>query len=318
VDTETTGLEFHDTPFCTTLTWEDKQGCLEHAYVSLEGKGGESRKRLLSSLLTSVPTWIFHNAKFDLQKLALINVITQEQLQNQNVEDTAIIFQLLNENEPKGLKHLARTILNEETNEEEVLAKVRRKLKLKKTDGYALIPREYIIPYALKDTEFTYRIWQKAKPRLVEIDDGLLNKYAAELAVMRAVLRIEANGMGLDLPFLNAEASKYGVLVMEGWNSIVSMTGNAEFNPQSPQQLLTVFAERGITLESTGEAALSALINKTNDPLAQAILEYRSNKKVHTTYLTALQSEHKEGIMYPNFNMIGPRTGRASSSKVVA
>lgn len=311
IDTETTGLEFHDFPFCATLSFRGPEG-IENHYIALEGEGEERRKALLSLCLTLSPTWLFHNAKFDLQKLVLAGVITMADVEQASIEDTSIIFHLLNENEPKGLKHLARDVLGETTDEEEILAKVRRKLKLKKADGYFLIPREFIIPYALKDTEFTLRLYELARQRITERGDGLERVYGLELKVMRTLLRMESVGFKLDLDYLQQAASEYGVKVMEGWAEIVRITGNPDFNPQSPVQLLGAFEKVGIALESTAESTLKEI----QHPLAQAVLQYRSDKKIHTTYLQALQKEHRNGVIHPNFNSTGARTGRMSSGTV--
>ena len=313
IDTETSGLEFHDFPFCATLSFRGPRG-IENHYIALEGEGEERRKALLSLCLTLSPTWLFHNAKFDLQKLVLAGVITMADVEQTRIEDTSIVFHLLNENEPKGLKHLAREVLKETTDEEETLAKVRRKLKLKKADGYFLIPREFIIPYALKDTEFTLRLYETARQRIEERGDGLERVYALELQVMRTLLRMESVGFKLDVDFLKQAASEYGIKVMEGWAEIVSITGNLDFNPQSPMQLLSAFEKVGVILESTGESTLKEI----QHPLAQAVLHYRSNKKIHTTYLQALQKENRNGMIHPNFNSAGARTGRMSSSKATA
>lgn len=312
VDTETTGLEFYDYPFCATISFRGRRG-IENHYISLEGEGEGGRKALLSNLLRLVPTWLFHNAKFDLQKLLLVGVITPQDVEEKLIHDTSVIYHLLDENQPKGLKHLARTILGEETDEEEQLAKVRRKLKLKKADGYFLIPRRYIIPYALKDTEFTLRLFEKSWPQLQSRGDGILDVYTLELDVMRVLLRMEANGLKLDLDFLKSATSDYGVRVMEGWQRIVELT-SAEFNPQSPAQLIEAFAARGVLLESTGESVLKGV----EDELAAAVLQYRQDKKIHTTYLQGLLKEQRDGKVHPYFNSTGAGTGRMSSGKVAA
>jgi DNA polymerase I-like protein with 3'-5' exonuclease and polymerase domains len=329
VDTETSGVAFYDEPFAATVSWRGHDGALQNAYFGLEGERGEHALRMLRGVLRDTPTWVMHNAKFDLQKLLLVGAITWDELNEHRVEDTQTMYHLLDENGRKGLKHLAVHVLGiEDTIEVEIksgpnkgktkrvpkeehqLAAVRRKLKLKKEDGYHLLPREVLIPYALRDTDFTLMLYEKLKPRLDAMDEGLRGLYESELRLKIVLLRMIANGMGVDVEYLRRCASEYGVRVMKGWQRIVAMTGNEELNPQSPKQLLAEFEKRGIALESTNEATLKSV----DDELAEALLSYRSDKKMHTTYLTALLNEQRDGVVHPWFNEDGARSGRMSSS----
>jgi DNA polymerase I-like protein with 3'-5' exonuclease and polymerase domains len=246
------------------------------------------------------------------------------------LHDTQTIYTLIDENGRKGLKHLAATVLKVDNTvevkiasgpnkgqtkrvpkEEHELAQVRRKMKLKKEDGYHLLPRTSIVPYALKDTEFTLLLFEKLLPRLEAVGDPrLLELYREFMDLKLALLDMEADGLALDMAYLNRTASEYGVKVMEGWEKIVAITGNEELNPQSPAQIIQAFAARGVVLDSTAEATL----RDVKDELAAALLQYRSDKKIHTTYLVALQHEHRDGLTHPNFNDDAARTGRMSSS----
>lgn len=342
IDTETTGVGFYDEPFAATLTWRRPDGSLFNGYISLDPedefllRGVKTQnmrwlgQTVLLHVLSHTPKWVFHNSKFDLQKLKLIRAITDGMLERMELHDTQTIYTLIDENGRKGLKHLAATVLkvdgtieveiksgpNKGTfkrvpKEEHQLAAVRRKLKLKKEDGYHLLPREFIVPYALKDTEFTLLLWEKLLPQLEAVGDPrLLELYREFMELKLALLDMEADGFALDMPYLQETASEYGVKVMEGWERIVDLTGNPELNPQSPAQLLEAFAKRGVKLESTAESAL----REVTDDLAAELLQYRSDKKIHTTYLRALLDEQRDGIVNPNFNDDAARTGRMSSS----
>ena len=330
VDTETTGVGFYDEPFGATLTWRRPDGSLYSGYIDLEGPGREERIVLLRNILLDAHTWIFHNAKFDLQKLVLIGAITPEDISRVRLHDTQTIYVLIDENGRKGLKHLAATVLKvDETicvevksgpnkgtfkrvpKEEHKLSAVRRKLKLKKDDGYHLLPREVLVPYALKDTEFTLLLFEKLMPQLEGLgDERLLELYREFMQLKLVLLEMEADGFDIDIPYLECITSEYGVKVMEGWERIVKLTGNPDLNPQSPAQILDAFAKRGVTLESTAVDVL----RDVDDELAEALLQYRSDKKIHTTYLVALQKEQRNGRVHPNFNDDAARTGRMSSS----
>ncbi len=316
VDTETSGIAFHDEAFCVTLSWRGPRGNLQSAYIDVADDESGTRSEMVRQMLDGTPTWVFHNAKFDLQKLALGGMLPP--VGEHTLHDTQIIFNLINENERKALKILAKTVLGEETDEDEKLKVVRRKLKLTKDDGYHLLPREVVIPYAMKDTEFTLRLYETLWPRflkLVEKDPQLGVVYDEEIRVSEVLRRWEANGFHLDVPYLEKTTDEYSIRVMEGWGRIMKISGvtDAKF-PNSPKQILAAFEKRGVALEDTTEATLA----KLDDELANALLAYRSDKKMHKTYLKNLLDEQVEGVIHPWFNPSGARTGRMSSGSAAA
>lgn len=351
IDTETTGVGFHDFAFCATLTWRSPEGKLKSAYIGLDteetlpldGAGltsdmGDQPGRIntLREILTWVPTWVGWNMKFDLQKLDYIGALPL--LDKHVIEDGQPIASLLDENRRMGLKVRAVEDLGfvdtveveiksgpnkgqtkQVAKEEHHLAAVRRKLKLKKEEGYHLLPREVLIPYALRDTELTLRWWEKHRPLLPE---DLEPVYAEEIELIHVLREIESNGVGIDVTYLDATADEYGAKVMTTWQKLVELTGKADFNPGSVPQLKEAFAIAGVQLESTDKAAMRDLLADSKSPakareLAEAIRDYRDVEKVYGTYLTSLQKEQRDGIAHPNFNSVGPRTGRTSSSKAV-
>lgn len=316
VDTETSGIAFHDRAFCVTLSWRAPGGELHSAYIDTDEDESGTRAAMVKRMLETTPTWVFHNAKFDLQKLDLGGMLPS--MEGHTLHDTQVIFNLINENERKALKILAKKVLGEETNEDEKLKVVRRKLKLTKDDGYHLLPREVVIPYAMKDTEFTLRLYEKLWPQFVKLaenDEQLYDVYDEEIRVSEVLRKWEANGFRLDVPYLETTTDEYSIKVMEGWGRIQKISGvNDPKFPNSPQQILKAFAARGIPLADTQESTLS----KLDDELAVALLEYRSDKKMHKTYLKNLLDEQVEGVIHPWFNPSGARTGRMSSGSATA
>lgn len=317
VDTETSGVAFHDHTFCVTMTWRSPAGDLVSCYIDTDEDvpGYERRRDIVRSMLDAVPHWVFHNAKFDLQKLTLDGMLPKRVVR---VDDTQTIFNLMDENARKGLKPLARSILGEETNDEENLRKARRKYKLTKDDGYHLLPRRWVVPYAMRDTEFTLRLYEVLWPKLekrAQVDPQIMDVYEEELAVSEVLRRWEANGFLLNLDYLREKVDEYSIRVMNGWLAIQKLaeTEDPKF-PNSPKQISAAFKARGHTLPDTTEDTLKVL----DDDLARALLAYRSDKKMHTTYLKGLLDEQQDGIVHPWFNPTGARTGRMSSGKAAA
>lgn len=322
IDTETEGFAWEARAFCVTLTWRGPRGIVS-AYLDLETDDHCSRLAVVRQILANTKVWVFHNAKFDLQKLLLEGCIEREWIDDARIEDTSIMHALIDENDRHSLKYLAGKVLGESTNEDKVLAKVRRKLKIKKDDGYHLLPRQVVVPYAMKDTEYTLKLYEVFMPYMAE----QLKLYRAEVATAIALLDIEANGIGIDVPYLERAASEYGKKVMRGYMELQGLAHDAAvpegerkvFNPNSPKQIIEAFERLGVTPGSTDKAALAEIAEQEgNMPgpahLAKTLLEYRHNKKLHSTYLLGMLKEQRDGILHPNFNLTLPRTGRMSSS----
>lgn len=327
IDTETTGVGFYDEPFGATVTWRNPAGGeLSSWYFELTGEQSGEIAHDLGLILSRTPTWVGHNLKFDLQKLVLAGVVIDHMIDTRELHDTQTMYHLLDENDRKGLKYLAVKVLGYDDTidveiksgpnkgkfkqvprEEHRLATVRRKLKLKKEDGYHLLPREALIPYALRDTEFTLALYEKLLPQIDQ--RGLREWYETEMKLTRVLHDMEAVGLDLDIPYLEETASAYGVTVMQQWQEVVKLTGNPDLNLNSPAQLTEVFRTRGLHLESTAAAELK----KLDDPLAAAILAYRDTFKLYKTYLKGLLEEQRDGCVHPSFNPTGARTGRLSS-----
>jgi DNA polymerase I-like protein with 3'-5' exonuclease and polymerase domains len=167
-----------------------------------------------------------------------------------------------------------------------------------------------VVPYAMKDTEFTLRLYERLAPKL---PDSLQELYQQEVAVALALLDVEAAGIGLDVPYLEKTASAYGVKLMrldKALQKLAATPTGSLFNPNSPKQVMEAFERRGIALSKTDKATLKTL----DDDLAKTLLEYRNIKKMHATYLVGMLAEQKDGVIHPNFNTTLPRTGRMSSS----
>lgn len=306
IDTETTGVAWHDTPFCATVSFRDNKGRLRSGYFDLESQDAIVH---LTTLLAGTPAWVGHNLKFDLQKLILHEVITREDVDGHELHDTEAQAHLLNPNELKGLKHLAKTVLHLETDEADVIKAAFKKMGLKKDDGYDLLPREVLAPYALKDTEFTLLLHEKLLPQIEYVGGALEALYYHEMGVTLTLLDIEAAGYRLDVEYVKETAVEVGQRIMTHLSSIRKLAGDDMLNPASPKQLLEAFQRRDVDIESTDAATLK----KLDDPLAKAVLEFRGDKKLHTTYLRPLLDEQRDGVIHPSFRQHGTVTGRMSS-----
>lgn len=326
-DTETTGLGFYDQPFAATLSWRSPEGRLRNGYYDLEAEGREDRLVMLQDALLSTPAWVGHNTKFDLQKGLLRGIFTWPDIKARTMHDSQTLFYLLNENDPRGLKPLAVRYLGLQDNITRVyksgkkkgqtytkskqdykMEMERKRLGLTKDDGYHLLDRKVLIPYALKDTDFTLQLYEMLYPRVEKA--GLLDVYRAEMDTSEVFLRVEADGFRLDMEYLQKTATEYGIRVMKLYTQLIKEAGRADFNPGSWQQIQAYYRARGIDLKNTQAETLEGL----DDPFARLLVQYREDSKNHKTYLLGMLHEQKDGRIFPWFNSLGARTGRTSSS----
>ena len=307
IDTETEGVEWEHRPFCMTASWRNSAGELESRYFELSVPEAYDKAKEILRLAKGT---VFHNAKFDLQKLILVGLLDLGGLQSDRIHNTECIAHLLDEQRLKGLKFLAREILGEDTDEEKVLAQARRDNKLTKADGYDKLPREVVIPYAIKDTEYTLRLFETLYPQLQKHKD-LLALYAQEQRLELVLLHMETQGMALDMEYLEGAVKQYAMNILQTELDIQDIAGE-DFNPNSPKQVIDWFLAQGIALEGTARDVLETV----DHPLAEKILYMRDLKKVHGTYLKPMLQEQRNGLMHPNFRQHGTKTGRMSSGGV--
>jgi DNA polymerase I len=306
IDTETTGVDWHDEAFMISVATYAGS----HVYDKRVCEHGEwhSHVQHVYDMLINCDKIIMHNAKFDIQKLCRLGIPLSVFVDK--FEDTQALAHLIDEHQSTSLKSLARTILGEETDEDEVLKVWRRKNKMKKEDGYEPIPHEILAPYAAKDAEFTLRLYDVLRNRLPE---DLRPLYAIEKALTVSLLGIEARGLQIDKSYVKKQRQEYGDKIYKTKARIAELSGS-EFNPQSPAQIIAAFEERGIRISKTDKATLASV----DDELASLIVELREANKIKTTYFDGLDAEARDGILHPNFRQHGTRTGRMSSGAAEA
>jgi DNA polymerase I - 3''-5'' exonuclease and polymerase domains len=336
VDTETTGLTFFDDAFGVSTFDGDGEGgwfelpdesepvtTLIGAGPSTDGHGHTDRGR------ESVPEplerpLVFHNAKFDLSKLVRAGVLPRRK---RAIHDTEALAHLLDEHQPKKLKVLARKYLGVETDEEtELKAYCRKKSNgiNVKIDGYRHVPREILVPYALKDAEYTYRLFHVLYPQVARYED-LLGLYRMEMDLTWALLEMEFDGLGVNEEYVRDKIKEYSRLILETEWKIEDTTGlkvwyppkagvktpEGHFNPNSNPQITEFFKAEGIDRDSYNKATLVEL----GHPLGLALIELRRLKKIRDTYLTAMLEESRDGVLHPHTRQHGTVTGRMSSGK---
>ena len=288
--------------------------------------------------------YILHNAKFDMHILYwMIGVKIVPYW------DTLIAGQLLNENEPHGLKVLYQKYCVR-ADEEQQVAKFNT---LFNGIEFNSIPPSVGYMYAAFDPIMTYELY-KFQEQYLDKDNGKLcyrkglERVAdvfreIEMPLIEVVFDMEVQGVDIDTDlakelkdkytyYMNLAVDNFKAQIIElevagafdelrvkhpdKFNKI-SELGDIKINIASNAQLVILFYDV-LKLDppkgqrSVGEEQLKQL----HHPLVDCILEYRGMSKLLSTYIEAIPNHiaKKDGKLHANFNQYGAKTGRFSSS----
>lgn len=283
--------------------------------------------------------YILHNAKFDMHILHWmvgVDIVPYW--------DTMIAANLLDENEPHGLKTLYQKYVVGAEEEK----KVASFSSLFNGIEFNKIPPEVGYMYAAFDPIMTYDLYKFQELYLTkgtyECDIKGLERVAdvfrnIEMPVIEVVFNMEVQGVDIDTELaskLKAEYTGYMTRAEEKFHTELNklepfinklrVTSPAKYEKikdgidiSSPQQLAILFYDvLGFVSpdnrkpRGTGEEILKSF----QHPITDAILEYRAMAKLLSTYIDAIP-EHiskRTGKLHANFNQYGAKTGRFSSS----
>ena len=288
--------------------------------------------------------YILHNAKFDMHILYwMIGVKIVPYW------DTLIAGQLLNENEPHGLKVLYQKYCVR-ADEEQQVAKFNTLFNgiefnsIPPSVGYMYAAFDPIMTYELYkfqeqylDKEVGQYCYRKGLERVAEVFRNI------EMPLIEVVFDMEVQGVDIDTElakelkdkytyYMNLAVDNFKTQIIElevagafdelrvkhpdKFNKI-SELGDIKINIASNAQLVILFYDV-LKLDppkgqrSVGEEQLKQL----HHPLVDCILEYRGMSKLLSTYIEAIPNHiaKKDGKLHANFNQYGAKTGRFSSS----
>ena len=288
--------------------------------------------------------YILHNAKFDMHILYwMIGVKIVPYW------DTLIAGQLLNENEPHGLKVLYQKYCVR-ADEEQQVAKFNTLFNgiefnsIPPSVGYMYAAFDPIMTYELYkfqeqylDKEVGQYCYRKGLERVADVFREI------EMPLIEVVFDMEVQGVDIDTElakelkdkytyYMNLAVDNFKAQIIElevagafdelrvkhpdKFNKI-SELGDININIASNAQLVILFYDV-LKLDppkgqrSVGEEQLKQL----HHPLVDCILEYRGMSKLLSTYIEAIPNHiaKKDGKLHANFNQYGAKTGRFSSS----
>jgi len=232
-------------------------------------------------------------------------------------EDSMLESYVLDSTKRHGMDDLALRLLGHNTiHFEDIAGKGAKQLTFNQVD------LELAGPYAAEDADITLQIHEQLKAALSQ-QPALKKVYQEiELPLLRVLLRIERNGVLVDVPMLEKQSGQLAERMKELEQQAYEEAGET-FNLASPKQLSTILFEK---LEipskkktktgqySTAEDVLQELA--VDYPLPRLILEHRSVSKLKSTYTDKLplQVNENTGRVHTSYNQTVAATGRLSST----
>ncbi len=311
-DTETTGLDPLEAELVgIAFSWEAHRA----VYIAF----GDNREETLSWLEPLKEVFsnagiekVGQNLKYDLHILKNYDLDVKGVL-----FDTMLAHFILKPEQKHNLNVLAEQYLDYS------MVKIESLIGKKgaRQSSFRSVAPEQACEYAGEDADITWRLAEILKKEIKEQGFTELSEQI-EMPLIPVLMEMEHHGVTLDVAALNHFAIKLreDILVIE--KEIFSLAG-MEFNISSPKQLGEVLFDRLKIVENpkktktrqyaTGEEILIQL--KEKHPIVGKMLEYRSLKKLLTTYVAALPLLVKPGTgkIHTSFNQALVTTGRLSS-----
>lgn len=311
-DTETTSLDIHDAELvCITFTTKEKSGWL----VPLPANQTEAQAvvdRFKPFFGNAQIDKIGQNIKYDILVLKNYGVEVRGRL-----FDTMVAHYLIQPELRHNLDILAETYLKYSTIKTEELIGKRGKTQMSMRN----VDIDLLRDYACEDSDITFQLKPLLQDELQK--NGMLNLfYDIETPLIPVLADMEYTGVKIDVTALKSYAEELRTKIAETEKKIFNEAG-MEFNISSPKQLSELLFDRlnisggkktHAKQYSTAEDVLEKLADK--HPIIPLILEYRSLKKLSSTYVEALpQLVHpKTRHIHTSYNQTITSTGRLSST----
>ena len=245
------------------------------------------------------------------------------------IDDPMLMHHLLEENTPHGLKALTSryTTMGDYSRPLEDAFNAIKNSRIPKEDKhYGKIPSDILKPYALMDSDATFRVYDRFLPMMTD------NKISPELhrfyrkgviPVMDVLMDMEMTGIRVDQDRIEELRTKF-LQELTNRQLRFNVLAGREVNIKSSKQLSEyLFAEAGFTpiklgknYPSTDESVLKELQKKHPDERFDILLAFRHTGKLLSTYVDGLAKQiAPDGRIHTTYLLHGTATGRLSSAK---
>ncbi|MDX9852319.1 MAG: DNA polymerase I [Tenuifilaceae bacterium] len=313
-DTETTGLD----PITSTLvglSFAVKEGTAWYVPIPSNQQEAQSILNEFKPIFENEGiTKIGQNIKFDLLMLRAYGVTLKGYM-----FDTMLAHYLLEPDMRHNMNYLAEQLLNYKPIEIEELIGKKGAGQL----NMRSIPVVKISVYAAEDADITLQLKNILEPRLQ--NEGLTELYKEiEAPLVEVLAEMELTGVRIDSDSLNEFGKSLNTELINLDNEIKELAQTPDLNISSPKQLGEVLFEKlkiasDVKMTKTKQYSTSEeelLKYKDKHPIIDKILEFRSIKKLLSTYIEALPAlvSQKTGRIHASFNQAVAATGRLSSN----
>lgn len=313
-DTETTGLD----PITSTLvglSFAVKEGIAWYVPIPSNQQEAQSILNEFKPIFENEGiTKIGQNIKFDLLMLRAYGVTLKGYM-----FDTMLAHYLLEPDMRHNMNYLAEQLLNYKPIEIEELIGKKGAGQL----NMRSIPVDKISVYAAEDADITLQLKNILEPRLQ--NEGLTELYKEiEAPLVEVLAEMELTGVRIDSDSLNEFGKSLNAELINLDNEIKELAQTPDLNISSPKQLGEVLFEKlkiasDVKMTKTKQYSTSEeelLKYKDKHPIIDKILEFRSIKKLLSTYIEALPAlvSPKTGRIHASFNQAVAATGRLSSN----
>lgn len=183
---------------------------------------------------------------------------------------------------------------------------------------YENVPRRNLITYNALDVFWTYELFKLLEPQ-IEADEEAQKALFLEQRAAEFLLRVERRGIPIRMDYIEQLADE---LIGEKRDQILELwevTGNDNFNPNSPKQVAAFLSSQGVLVESTNKETLETLLSDGGlTPRVRLFLErlllFRKAAKMLGTYAEGWKAHARDGRVHPTFLVHGTSTGRLSST----
>lgn len=255
---------------------------------------------------------LFQNAKYDVHVFANHGVVVRG-----IYHDTLLQSYVLESHKPHDMDSMASRHLDIGTIKyEEVAGRGANQISFDQVDV------EKAAEYSAEDTDVTLQLHQTLFPRIVNDEKLNFIYQQIEMPVLSVLLRMERNGVLLDVKKLDEQSTQLGKRMIELEQQAHQQAGQP-FNLNSPKQIqeilfdiqkLPVKKKTPSGTPSTDEEVLAELA--LDYPLPKLLLEYRSIAKLKSTYTDKLPRmiNPSTGRVHTNYGQAIAITGRLSSN----
>lgn len=308
-DTETTSLEINKAKLLG-ISFSFSKNTAFYCDVSKE----EKLIDLYKDFFHSKTIKIAHNLKYDYGILYKYGIQI-----NEFCFDTMIAHYLIDPEKRHNLDQLSRTILNYDPIPIESLIGS----KTKPTKKMEEVEIDTLKNYAAEDADLTFQLYLKFSKELKNLDLEHLF-YNIEIPLMRVLHDMEKQGIKINTESLSSFSKNLNISLANLKQSIFQLS-ETEFNIDSPKQLgEVIFGKLNLDEKAkktkTGQYKTDeATLNKLNGvhPIIEDILNYRTRKKLLSTYVDALPKliSPVTNKIHTNYMQAVTSTGRLSSNK---